>query len=100
ASRDRRAATRSGRDAIHRRRRARQWRVRESGRSRGGRVGAAGGDVVNEQLRVWAPGRVNLIGGHSDYSGGLVLPIAIDLGTTIVGKRGHDRVVLVSDDEP
>jgi galactokinase len=56
--------------------------------------------VVAEQLRVWAPGRVNLIGGHSDYSGGLVLPMAVDLGTTIVGHRGHDRVVLVSQDEP
>ncbi|MEY2423688.1 MAG: galactokinase [Acidimicrobiaceae bacterium] len=55
---------------------------------------------MNEQLRVWAPGRVNLIGGHSDYSGGLVLPMAVDLGTTIVGHRGHDRVVLVSRDEP
>jgi galactokinase len=56
--------------------------------------------VVSEQLRVWAPGRVNLIGGHTDYSGGLVLPMAIDLGTTVIGKRGHDRVVLVSRDEP
>lgn len=55
---------------------------------------------MSEQLRVWAPGRVNLIGGHSDYSGGLVLPMAVDLGTTIVGRRGHDRVVLVSRDEP
>ncbi len=56
--------------------------------------------MVNEMLRVWAPGRVNLIGGHTDYSGGLVLPMAIDLGTTIIGQRGHDRVVLVSHDEP
>jgi galactokinase len=56
--------------------------------------------VVSDQLRVWAPGRVNLIGGHSDYSGGLVLPMAVDLGTTIVGHRGHERVVLVSDDDP
>ena len=56
--------------------------------------------MVAEQLRVWAPGRVNLIGGHSDYSGGLVLPMAVDLGTTIIGNRGHDRVVLVSQDEP
>src|SRR5438067_3981950 len=56
--------------------------------------------MVSEQLRVWAPGRVNLIGGHTDYSGGLVLPMAIDLGTVIVGRRGHDRVVLVSRDDP
>jgi galactokinase len=56
--------------------------------------------MAAEQLRVHAPGRVNLMGGHSDYSGGLVLPMAIDLGTTIVGQRGHDRVVLVSADEP
>lgn len=54
---------------------------------------------MNEQLRIWAPGRVNLIGGHSDYSGGLVLPMAVDLGTTVIGHRGHERVVLVSADE-
>jgi galactokinase len=52
-----------------------------------------------ERIRVRAPGRVNLIGGHTDYSGGLVLPMAIDLATTIIGLRGHDRVVLRSRDE-
>src|SRR5437868_7569113 len=33
--------------------------------------------------RVHAPGRVNLLGEHTDYSGGLVLPISIQLGITV-----------------
>ena len=48
---------------------------------------------------VWAhaPGRVNLIGDHTDHAGGVALPIAIDLGTTITGTRGGDTIDLRSD---
>mgnify|MGYP006275671265 CR=1 FL=1 len=47
-------------------------------------------------VRAHAPGRVNLIGDHTDYAGGLALPFAIDLGTTIDGTIGGDRLSLVS----
>ena len=54
--------------------------------------------AVTEQVAASAPGRVNLMGDHTDHSGGLVLPVAIDLGTTVEGAR-DDRVVLTSDHE-
>jgi galactokinase len=42
------------------------------------------------RVEVRAPGRVNLIGEHTDYSGGLVLPVAIDLGITLVAKSAGE----------
>ena len=50
--------------------------------------------------RAFAPGRVNVIGDHTDYTSGFVLPMAIDLGTTVAVERGGDRVELRSDDDP
>ena len=48
-----------------------------------------------ESIRVQAPGRVNLIGEHTDYNDGLVLPCAIDYRTVIVARQRDDRLVRV-----
>src|SRR5215210_6944420 len=44
----------------------------------------------------WAPGRVNLIGEYTDLIGGLVLPVAIDLGIRI-DCAPAERTALTSD---
>ena len=40
---------------------------------------------------VWAPGRVNLIGEHTDYNDGWVLPMAIERGIQMRVQRRTDR---------
>ena len=42
----------------------------------------------------YAPGRVNLLGDHTDYNDGFVLPAAIDVGTTIAASRRDDSKVV------
>ncbi|KAA6104062.1 galactokinase [Pantoea sp. B_9] len=44
---------------------------------------------------IQAPGRVNLIGEHTDYNDGFVLPCAIDYQTVIACARRDDRQVRV-----
>ena len=39
------------------------------------------------ELTAAAPGRVNLLGGHIDYHGGTVFPLAIDRYTVVCGRR-------------
>lgn len=44
------------------------------------------------ELTVYAPGRVNIIGEHTDYNDGFVMPCAINYGTAIVGAKRNDHV--------
>jgi galactokinase len=46
---------------------------------------------------VWfAPGRANLMGEHTDYNDGFVLPFALAQGTTVTAARREDRVLAVT----
>ncbi|MCW4457709.1 galactokinase [Microbacterium sp. MPKO10] len=48
---------------------------------------------------VWrGPGRVNLIGEHTDYNDGFVFPFAIDRSTAVAMRTRDDRVVRLSTD--
>ena len=61
------------------------------------RLGVATPDT---RVRAVAPGRVNLIGDHTDYAGGWVLPMAVDRSTTVDLRRHGSVLDLVSADSP
>lgn len=46
-----------------------------------------------ENIRTFfSPGRVNLIGEHTDYNGGFVFPCALDFGTYAVVRKREDKI--------
>jgi galactokinase len=49
--------------------------------------------VSDGQVVAFAPGRVNLIGEHTDYNDGLCLPFAIELGVTVRARAREDRLI-------
>jgi galactokinase len=54
---------------------------------------------VPDSVTAFAPGRVNLIGEHTDYNEGLALPFAIREGVTVTARpSGDDRVTVVAHD--
>ncbi len=48
-----------------------------------------GEQIDNSPVSFHAPGRVNLIGEHTDYTGGMVFPCAIDRGTLLLIRRNN-----------
>lgn len=43
-----------------------------------------------------APGRVNIIGEHTDYNGGFVFPAAINFGTWVAASKRMDNTIVVT----
>ena len=56
---------------------------------------------MTDTVHISVPGRVNLIGDHTDYTGGLVMPMTLDTRTTVTGQGNTGRFWnLVSHDDP
>lgn len=43
--------------------------------------------------KFFAPGRVNLIGEHTDYNGGHVFPCALSVGTYVIARKRSDQLI-------
>src|SRR5271165_6288199 len=60
----------------------------------GDRLAARFREMFGTDMRIFrAPGRVNLIGEHTDYNEGFVMPAAIGFYTWIAAAKREDRVL-------
>ena len=51
------------------------------------------GKSNHEIIKVFSPSRINIIGEHIDYNGGLVMPCAIEIGTYGVARKNDDNLL-------
>lgn len=64
-------------------------------------IGQYGAESAHPIRVFHAPGRVNLIGEHTDYNGGYVFPAALTFGTSmLIRKRKDDQVGFASENFP
>jgi galactokinase len=54
------------------------------------------GDKNNEPVLFFSPGRVNLIGEHTDYNGGFVFPCALNYGTYLLIRKAKGKILKFS----
>lgn len=55
---------------------------------------------TNEPIHLFmAPGRINLIGEHTDYNGGFVMPAALTLGSYLLIRKRNDDVIRLADSQ-
>ena len=56
------------------------------------------GEKQNPPIFVKSPGRINLIGEHTDYNDGFVLPVAIDRFIFMAGRARNDEKICIYSD--
>ena len=54
------------------------------------------GNKANDPVLCFSPGRVNLIGEHTDYNGGFVFPCALNYGTYLLVRKTNSPVLRFS----